>query len=505
MKWHPSPNTAWLWHSPLSNAVAGILAGVALGGCAAWPEPPAASALALPEQFQALPPSAAQTPAQSASQLQGWWQQFDDPLVPELVQTALAHNPGLEQALARIAQARASVGQARSAVWPGVTANASATRTQQPLDTFSNSTFVATQTNRSLDASWEIDLFGAARNTAQAANARVLARAAEWHVARVSLAAEVASTLVGFRACKGTQALLAEDLQSRQQTMRLTGLKIKAGFAAPADAALIQGSVADAQQRLAAQTTDCELGVQALMDLTGLAQPELQAKLDHPVLQQATALPHPKAIAVDTVPAQVLQQRPDIAGAQLDVAAAWKEVDAAQARRYPQLSLAGNIGVTGVLVDGVSGSTDTWSFGPSLSLPLLDGGLRRANHDAALARLQEQEALYRQKVRSVVREVQEALLRLDGATRREGQAAQAASQYAHYFQDRSAQYQLGHASLFELEDARRTLLAARQTAIAVQRDQVLAWVALYKALGGGWQPDASTCMDPCASAPPQPL
>jgi outer membrane protein TolC len=186
------------------------------------------------------------------------------------------------------------------------------------------------------------------------------------------------------------------------------------------------------------------------------------------------------------VPAQVLAQRPDLAAAEQQLRAAAAGVDVAQAQRWPRLLLAGAITLGVGRVGGVQDTGANWSFGPSLSLPLFDAGRRRAEVDAARARLDEALAAWRQRVRGAVREVEEALVRLDAAARREDDARMAAESWQRFVQAMQTRWELGNASLIELQDARRQRIAAEATLLAVRRERVAAWVQLYKASGGGW-------------------
>ncbi|MFC5476325.1 efflux transporter outer membrane subunit [Paraherbaspirillum soli] len=471
---------------PLLSVIAGCVVGPAYQA----PSPAASSHAVLPQFQTSLPKHSA--PDDGTADLTRWWGQFDDPLVAELVDAAQTTSPTLAQALARIAQARANASSSRSALYPSLAANANSTRSKSPS---SGASVVSTSSSASLDASWEIDLFGGKRKSADAANARLSARSADWHGARVSLAAEVGTTLVNYRACIATAAMLAQDLQSREQTAQLTMLKIKAGFTAPADGALINASAADARQRLILQRADCDLDIKALVALTDIAEPDLRAKL-----AANDRIPQPRGIIVDAVPAQALTQRPDIAVAERELAAAGADINVAQANRYPRVSLLGSIGIAGLRFDGQNSHSNTWSFGPSISLPLFDAGRRKAEVDLAQARYDEAYAGYQLQVRSAVREIEEALVRLDAAARREDDAAAAARDYERYYRANDDKYKAGSGSLFELEDARRTSLAAQQTLISVQREHVAAWIALYKALGGGWRSDAQVAAMP-ATAP----
>ena len=419
------------------------------------------------------------------SALLAWWSGFDDPLVAALVDAAQRANPTLAQAAARVTESRALAQAAGSARWPTLDANASAVRSRSALPPAG---ITQTASSATLDALWEIDLFGAVRQSVAAAEARADASRAQWHDARVSLAAEVAATYVGLRSCEAVLAVYEQDAASLQQTADLVGQKIRAGFDAPANGALARASAAEAANRVAAQRTECEVTLKQLVQLTAAPEPALREQL----APQRARLPQPPSFEVAAVPAAVLSQRPDLAAAERGIAAAAAEVGVAQADRYPRLSLSGSIGRASIRSGGQTFDGTTWSFGPGLLMPLFDGGRRRANVDAAQARYEGAVAAYRERALAAVREVEEALLRLDAAGRRETDAERAAQDYGEFLAAAQTQWQVGVGSLLDLEQARRAALAANAGLIQVQRERVSAWVQLYKTVGGAWQADDDT-------------
>jgi NodT family efflux transporter outer membrane factor (OMF) lipoprotein len=454
--------------TPLAVCLACTLAACATGPVAA---PPQAQA---PQAWQAELPHGG-----SAASLQQWWQQFDDARIGRLVEMAERDSPTLTQAWASIEKARATLRSTRAQALPGVSASASASRSNQ----LQSAQSVATGSSRStgFDASWEIDLFGKVRRNAQASEARVDARTADWHDARVSLAAEVADTYVQYRACGLLADAYQREADSTAATERATATAVQAGFTAPSDAALARAGLASAQSSLLQQRTQCGLLVKSLVYLTGADEPSLRALL----AGGEERIPQPAALQVQAVPAQVLRQRPDLTALEREVAATGAEIGAAQADLYPSLSLGGSVSVS---ASSLASPATLWSFGPSLSIPLFDGGQRRAAVDTAQANHLSALASYRQGVRAVVRDVEEALLNLDGAGRRADQAATAAREYRSYFLSSESNWRAGRTSLLTLEEARRSALSAELTEITLQQNRVQYWIALYKAVGGGWQP-----------------
>jgi len=197
----------------------------------------------------------------------------------------------------------------------------------------------------------------------------------------------------------------------------------------------------------------------------------------------------PALIAVGTVPADVLNQRPDLYIAAREVEAASADVSQARAARWPRVSLSGSFGRMRLETSAATIEGATWAAGPlSISLPLFDGGTRRANVDAARARYDEAAVTYRASVRGAVREVEQALVQLDSAEARRNDARTAAEGFETSYRAVEARYRGGIASLFELEDARRSALLAQVSLVDLERDRVAAWITLYRALGGGWTP-----------------
>lgn len=458
-----------------------------LVGCATPPSEPPADVL--PAGWQAPLPHGGQ-----AARMADWWSQFDDPLLTRLIDTAQRQNPTLAQATARIRQARAAAQASGAARWPSLDARAGVSRSSTELPP---SPGVQTSGSVSLDALWEIDLFGSVRHGVAAAEARAAGSLAQWHNARVSLAAEVANAYVGLRTCEAVLAVYEQDAASLANTAGLTQQKVKAGFDAPANLALANASAAEAANRVVAQRADCDVAVKQLVQLTTLPEAGLREQL----AARRGLLPKPGALSVASVPAELLSQRPDLAASEREIAAASSDVGAARADRFPRLSLAGSIGRAGVRVAGDTVSGNTWSIGPSLLAPLFDAGRRRAAVDAAEARYDEAVAAYRERTLAAVREVEESLVRLDAAEKREADAERAAEGYAEFLAAAETQWRVGTGSLLDLEQARRSALAARAGLLQVQRERVAAWLALYKAVGGGWSRDSAGTATTAALAP----
>lgn len=451
-----------------------ISAVLTLSACAVGPTYKAPSAPTASNWYAAVPHDG------QTADLLNWWQGFNDASLIELQKSAEENNPSLAQALARIDAARASAGISRAASLPAVNGAGSLTRSNGS----SGSDVAQTTQLGRLDASWEVDLWGGVRAGRRASDAQLSARTHDWHAARISVAAEVANTYVAYRACQAQSATLLADVASREETARLTGLLVNAGFTAPAEGYLTDASAAMGRQQQVATAAECELDVKALVALTGMSEPSLREVLAKSSERQPVA----PAFSLTALPVQIISQRPDVAAAERALAASSAQINVAQANRLPRLDLLGNISFFGVRLSGSSAQVDgkTWSFGPSLSLPIFDAGQRAAQADLAKAGNAEALANYRQVVASAVKEVESALVNLNAAQKRLADANLAKVKFEKFFNASVARQRVGSASLLELEDARRNKLTADQNLINLKREYTSSWIALYKAVGGSW-------------------
>ncbi|CAN5722640.1 efflux transporter outer membrane subunit [soil metagenome] len=474
-------------------AVIATLAGCASIGPGAPPPAPAEVAtIAPPQWFVPLPHDG------RLVELSAWWAQFNDPLLVELIDSSQAVSPTIASAQSRIEQSRAARVAARAALLPTLSGFGAASRG----NTTTGLPQAATTAQLGLQTAWEIDVFGANRQAANAAGIRLQSAQSGWHDARVSMAAETANSYIALRSCRQLLDVAVNDARSRSETARLTELTTRAGFSAPATAALSRASAAEGSSRVTQQRAACDIEVKTLVALTGMAEPVLQARLGSDAAIASTTQPAAPAAApaspyttaamsgmppIASLPATVLAQRPDVYQAELEVAAASYDAGAAYADRFPRLTLSGSVAAGAIRLGGENTRLDTWSIGPlQLTVPIFDGGRRAANVDAAQARYAEASALYAARVRQAVREVESALVDLNSARSRNEDARIAVEGYRASFNAIEARYKGGLGSLVELEDARRTALLSETNQVTLQREQISAWIALYRAAGGGW-------------------
>lgn len=437
------------------------------------PEPPAAwYAPPLPHQGQ-------------AEDLGRWWARFDDPLLSDWIDRAQRLSPSVAAARAQVFAARAGLLDARELGRPQLAAVASASRgfTDPAVPT-------GTTLGAGLQASWAIALWGEGDARVSQAQASQDAAGAGWHEARVLVAAETAQLYVAHRVCREQLRVAQADRDSRRVTAEGTAVTEGAGLTAPAVAALARASAAESAGRYQQQAALCDTQVKALAALTGVDEPALRAALD-----QAHAWPArlDGLLTVPAVPADALRQRPDVYRAQRDLVAASDGVGIARAALRPSLSLSGNVMANRFRGGGLSVDGTTWSIGPlSLNLPLLGRERLHAGADAAFARYEAAGIAYAATLRQAVSEVEQSLVSLAALRERAAAAEVAVAGYRRSLAGTESRWRVGLASLNELEEARRVLLAAESGAVALRQERLQAWINLYVALGGGFEPAQAT-------------
>lgn len=453
---------------------------VALSACAVnLPQPEPVQLAPQEKNWQAASPSAARLAEQKV-----WWQAWNDPVLDTLLTAAQQANPSLDFAQARIREARAKAYSASAYLWPTVGATAAGTRNKNG---FAESGLITNNSSIGLDASWEIDLWGGIRAAEQSLLANMAAREVEWHDAQVSVAAETANAYVALRAYQAMADIVAADLTSRNRSLQLTQDKERVGLASPVDVALSDASSADATAQLAEMNEGIALSIKALVAVTGLSENEVRMQ----VKQGARQLPQPLGFAVNALPAEVITQRHDLRVAAENVKMAAADVGIAKVAQLPSLSLFGAISIGGQEAGSFELNSTSWSFGPTIKLPIFNAGRLKADEVAANARFDQSVAMYQQKVRFAVREVEQNMVQLDSSNRRVGATLRSVAGYQKQQDATNAMWKAGSASLFDLEISRRFLLTAQTKQISLQREQLVLWISLYKAVGGEW-PQAAT-------------
>jgi len=421
----------------------------------------------------------AAVPADTASR-DGWWTLFGDADLDALESVALADNQDLQAAAARVQQAVAAAGLARSAYAPQLALAPDFQRTR--FSTTIANPYVATvqdDLNVPLVASWELDLFGRFRRLNEAARADAQARAAAFQSLRLSLTANLAATYFSLHGLDRELEILRRTEDLRRQNLRLVSAQYTHGAATQLDTARAEAELAHVETEAAALAVRRESLQNALAVLVGTSAVGFRVGPD----PRLPALPRIPA----GLPSELLQRRPDIAAAERALAAANARIGVATSAFFPALSLTGSAGFESAATSRLFGADSRiWAFGPSLYLPLFQGGRNRANLDQAHAVFAESLAAYRQQVLAAFQEVQDALAaqQLLGAQAEAQDRAIAASRRAADLAQK--RYDAGYVSFLDVVDAERTELADERGGVQLATARLTVTVALVKALGGTW-------------------
>jgi multidrug efflux system outer membrane protein len=415
-----------------------------------------------------------------------WWTLFNDAALDDLETRALHANQNLQAAAARVEQARAAAGIARSNYFPSVGARASVDRTRTSETT--DNVFPVTETTLyrgALDASWEIDLFGRVRRLSETARAEAAASVADFENVRLALTAEVASSYFTLRALDHEIALVTDGVGLRRKSLELISSRRANGAATDFDIARAETELASTEAEASSLANRRAAVQNALAVLLGEAAPGYQL-----TAVGSQLIPTPPAVP-SGLPSELLERRPDIASAESHLAAANARIGVAKAAFFPAISLTGSFGTASGDIDQLF-KTDSrlWAVGPSLYLPIFQGGRNRANLERSRAAYEESVALFRQRVLVAFREVQDALTAtqlLADQSAAQDRAVAAARRAGTLAQTR---YDAGFVNYFEVIDAQRTVLAAERAATQLGAQRLVNSVGLIKALGGGWSRQA---------------
>lgn len=410
-------------------------------------------------------PALKRTPVQAA-----WWQQFNDPVLTRLIQEALQANPDINTAQASLRSARAQQTIARASLLPGINSNAAARRSG------GNDSY-----NTSLDASWEVDIFGSNRLATRAAQADVQATQASLDDVQASLAAEVASTYVNLRLAQARLGISRQTLASRTETTRLANLKQLAGLTSDLDVEQARLSLGQAQTQLPALESSATQLQHALATLTGKPPEALQSRL-------AATRPIPSAPAAKAdVPANALRQRPDIRAAEARIEAAALRVGEARANLYPGFNLGGSLSLASLsLADLLDTGSIARSLLASVSAPLFDGGKRRQQVEIRDAAHTQAVAAYRKALLAALQDVANTYATLQALREQQPLLANNLALARSAEQLAQLSYNAGTADFQTVLDAQRSVLSAQESQLAAQAEHTQAMISLYKAVGGDW-------------------
>jgi NodT family efflux transporter outer membrane factor (OMF) lipoprotein len=463
------------WRGP-----AALLLLAALSGCSTMGPDYRRPEVSLPPSFRHEPKNAQATVL--APPTDQWWTIFADPTLDALQADAVGHSPTLPAALAARDAALARRGLDRAARRPMINGSASATLAGESAERviftprgLESVRETGDSYSLSVAAGYELDLWGRVRRLTERADAQVEASEADLVGVRLALAGDVAASYFRLRSSEAEARVIDQRLASQRETLRLRQSRRAGGFISEVEVArdeaelhALVAELADVRRRL-----DLEANVLAL--LTGRTAP-LPAS-------QAASLPD---VPVG-VPADLLRRRPDVRSAEAQLHARTAEIGAAQAARYPTILLTGGGGFSSTELDEFFNRPGQfWGVGPSLSMPLFDGGKSKSQVAAARAAAAQAEAGFRQQLLVACREVEDALVEARALAEREGAQQRSRDASAEVLRLTQLRYERGLVSYFEVLTAQRTVLDLERTLAALAGQRQLAAVRLVRALGGTW-------------------
>lgn len=430
-------------------------------------------------------PTGWQAPAASgpmdATALAQWWQQFNDPILDQLITRALQSSHDVRTALAKIEESRARYGIQRATLLPSLSASVSGSSSRTDY----SRTDVTTSSEKysaALDASWEIDLFGQGRKTLEAAAADLAQSEENLRSAQASLAAEVATAYVTLRSAEAQLAIVRGNIATREETLQLTRWREQAGSATALDTQQASSTLEQTRAALPSLQQTITQTRNQLALLSGQTPGALDA-----LLGGSAPVPAVAATLATGIPAETLRQRPDVRTAARAVDAAAARTSAAERARFPTLNLTGSLGVDALKAGKLfSPESTVASVLGGLTAPIFASG-RIQQTIRVQGALQKQALIgYETAVLTALTDVENALVSVQRSTERLAVLDSAVTAAREAGRLAELQYEAGQTDLLTVLEAQRTLLSVEQQQVTAQADRATAHIQLYKALGGGW-------------------
>lgn len=433
------------------------------------------------KKIETAPPAAwtSKTEKTAAAVSSEWWRDFDDKGLDHAVASALDASPDLDAAYARVRSARAAAGLADSGFWPTFGLNSAYSRQHYSDNILSRSSKDRTVGNHTVGGglNYEVDLWGRIANEADASADDYRASHAALEKARQLVAGEVVRIWFELDQAKVEHAIVADELQSREETLALLRARQEAGMIADDDVERAALDVARTRSDLTELDRSAANWKHALVAAVGADS----------VPEPAGVMPKKIPAVPVSLPAEALRARPDIAVADLRLDAALKREGVARANYYPNLTLSATGGFNSINAgDFLAKGSRFWSFGPTVSLPIFTGGANDAKMEAARARYDEAVSDYRRTLLNAFRETEDALVDVARLAEQEQHLFEVNAAAERVYEFAKARYDGGLSSNLRVIIAERDALAARRDAARVRFSRLRAAASLALATGGGW-------------------
>ncbi|WP_449241726.1 efflux transporter outer membrane subunit [Desulfovibrio sp.] len=484
------------------RCLAGLLLALACAGCAAVGPDYARPVIEAPGTFSEAATATAEAPN---LEMAAWWRGFGDPVLDSLMERAARANLDLEQARARVVQARAALRGARGGLWPTLEGSGAITRSKESRNAVEGASYssgkTSTLSQAGFDASWELDLFGRARRNVESAQASLEAGREDLHNALLTLLGDVADSYIGLRSSQSRLAIARANLEAQRQTVDVTRARWRAGLVSWLDVAQAESQRAATEADIPSLESAVKQAMHRLAILLGQAPGTLTAEL-----APVRPLPEPgEALLATGLPAQLLARRPDLRASERRLAAASAEIGVATADLYPSFDLTLGLGLQSAGSKTlVSSASRYWSIVPGVTLPIFSGGSTLAAVEQKRAAYDEALAAYRAAFLTALEDVENALASSSAQSARRvslTEAERAAEESVSLARER---YAKGLVNFLDVLSAQDTLYAVQDSLDQCRADQLTALVALYKALGGGWAAESAAQAEDGAAVGPRP-
>ena len=455
-----------------------VLAAALLGGCALGPNY-TRPAGAEPPIFRG------QATAEAASFADGpWWETFQDPALQALIQEALRNNYDVAIAAARVQEARASLSVARSELFPSLDYGATAGRARLPLGGLNLPTGADHRTQDVFSAttgmSWELDIWGRVRRSNEAARATLFATEEARRGVWLTLVSDVAQAYFQLLALDVQLQIAQHSTQAYQGTYDLFLDRLNLGVASKLETSRALGALGDAQAAIPQLESDIVAKENQISILLGKAPGPI------PRGQPMYAQPVTPAVPAG-LPSALLERRPDLHQAEQELVSANARIGVAKAEFFPKFSLTALFDTASPEVSALTvGAATIWAVAGMFSGPLFNAGRTLGTYRASIAQWEQARLQYEQAVLTALREVSNALTALGKLNEAEVGQDTAVRALADAVELATDRYRQGLASYYEVLEAQQQLYPAQTTLAQIRRNRLLAYVQLYKALGGGW-------------------
>jgi len=415
-----------------------------------------------------------------AVELAQWWGQFNDPNLTTLVEEAVKTNLDLQIAETRLRQARAAWGVVVGGLWPSVTATASYQRWNRAGFTVGDQDLY----QAGLDAQWELDFFGGLRRGVESADATIQASIANIRDAQVSLIAEVALNYIQLRGFQQEIAIARKNLKAQQQTAEITRKRLKVGFASALDAANAEANVATTESQIPVFETSARQSIYALSVLLARPPGDLINQLS-----ATGSLPKVPSEIPAGLPSDLLRRRPDIRASEAQLHAATAQIGVAIANFFPTFSLTGVVNwQSNLLSTWLTTPSHPFSFGPAGTWTIFQGGAIASNVRLQEALRDQAFITYQKTVLGAFQDVENALIAFNKEQQHYKKLKEAVIANQKAVDLSLLLYNGGMIDFLNVLVAQRSLYSSEDAMVQSERSIATNLIALYKALGGGWEP-----------------